>query len=113
MDTYLIPYLNSNMTKTHTKTNDVTTNQTQLHIFWIGINYTLVRFLFLTLNRYSKIGQYTRTLAHEHLGLGKSGPDSLVQTPIDRTLGKTSEATPAVGPAVQWSISKCLGSEVQ
>ena len=80
---------------------DVKTNQTQLHIFWIGIKYTLVRFLFLTLNRYSKIGQYTRTLAHEHLGLGKSGPDSLVQTPIDRTLGKTSEANLAVGPAVE------------
>ena len=45
-------HLNSNMTKTHTKTNDVTTNQTQLHIFWIGIKYTWVLFLFLTLNRY-------------------------------------------------------------
>ena len=51
-----------------------------------------------------------RTLA---LGLRKSEHGSLVQTPIDRTLGKTSEANPAVGPAVQWSISKCSNSEVQ
>ena len=40
-----------------------------------------------------------RTLA---LGLRKSGHGSLVQTPIDRTLGKTSEASLAVGPAVQY-----------
>ena len=39
-----------------------------------------------------------RTLA---LGLRKSGHGSLVQTPIDRTLGKTSEASLAVGPAVE------------
>ena len=51
-----------------------------------------------------------RTLA---LGLRKSEPDSLDQTPIERTLGKTSEANLAVGPAVQWGISKSLGSEVQ
>ena len=53
-------HLNSNMTKTHTKTFDVTTNQPQLHIIWIGTKYTWARFLFLTLNRYSKIGQDTR-----------------------------------------------------
>ena len=38
MDAYLIPYLNSNMTKKHTKTIDATTNQPLLHIFWSGIN---------------------------------------------------------------------------
>ena len=35
------------------------------------------------------------------LGLRKSGNGSLVQTPIDKTLGKTSEANLAVEPAVE------------
>ena len=54
-----------------------------------------------------------RTLA---LGLRKSGYDSLVHPAIDRTLGKTSEANLAVGPAVEHqqvlrfrgSISLCV-----